>query len=279
MVTRDTSNKSATYDDDTAIERSDDFKFVADLRPNWWVARGPHGGYLASVLLRALTEVVGDEGRAPRSLSVHYLRPPAQGRLDIEVSLDRQGRNATFVSCSAHQEGKLYARALGAFSYALDDSPSFDDAPMPDVRSADDSYRIPHDDPNTPPFLKNFDIRWALGEAFFSGATKGEVGGWIRTNEPHIGDSIAIATYMDAFAPAAFPRISSPAIAPTMDLTIHFRTALPLASTRPEDLYLGIFRSSLARDGFFEEDGSLWAPDGTLVAQSRQLALLIPPRE
>jgi hypothetical protein len=52
---------------------------------------------------------------------------------------------------------------------------------------------------------------------------------------------------------------------------------LPLASGRPEDLYLGIFTSTVARDGFFEEDGVLWAPDGTLVAQSRQLALLIPP--
>jgi hypothetical protein len=26
---------------------------------------------------------------------------------------------------------------------------------------------------------------------------------------------------------------------------------------------------------FFDEDGELWAPDGTLVAQSRQLGLLI----
>ncbi|MEA2477339.1 MAG: hypothetical protein QOC87_1538 [Actinomycetota bacterium] len=274
MTTPDTS--TSTFDDDTAVRRVDDGSFVADLRPNWWVARGPHGGYLASVLLRSLTEVVADDERAVRSLTVHYLRPPAEGPLSIEVSLDRTGRNTTFVSCTAHQNGKLYTRALAAFSRAWD-APGFEDAPMPDVRSAEDSYRIPHDDPSTPPFLKNFDVRWALGEAFFSGAAKAEVGGWIRMNEPMIGDAIAIATYMDAFAPAAFPRITSPAIAPTMDLTIHFRSALPLASTGPEDLYLGIFTSSVARDGFFEEDGLLWAPDGTLVAQSRQLALLIPP--
>jgi hypothetical protein len=40
-------------------------------------------------------------------------------------------------------------------------------------------------------------------------------------------------------------------------------------------LLLGRFRSALARDGFFDEDGELWNPGGTLVAQSRQLALLI----
>lgn len=275
MTTPDTS--TSTYDDDTAVTRLDDATFTADLRPNWWVARGPHGGYLASVLLRALISVVDDAERSPRSLTVHYLRPPAEGELTIDVSLDRTGRNATFVSCAARQGDKLCARALAAFSKAWD-AQTFNDAPMPDVRSVDASYKIPHDAPSTPPFLKNFDVRWALGDGFFSGARKAEVGGWIRTNEPHIADAVAVATYMDAFAPAAFPRISAPAIAPTMDLTIHFRQSLPLGSARPDDLYLGIFTSSLAQDGFFEEDGNLWAPDGTLVAQSRQLALLIPPR-
>ena len=59
--------------------------------------------------------------------------------------------------------------------------------------------------------------------------------------------------------------------APTIDLTIHFRAPLPLDGT----LLLGRFRTRLVRDGFFDEDGELWAPDGTLVAQSRQLGLLI----
>jgi acyl-CoA thioesterase len=59
--------------------------------------------------------------------------------------------------------------------------------------------------------------------------------------------------------------------APTIDLTIHFRAPLPI----DDGLLLARFRTRLVRDGFFEEDGQLWAPDGTLVAQSRQLGLLI----
>ena len=61
--------------------------------------------------------------------------------------------------------------------------------------------------------------------------------------------------------------------APTIDLTVHIRAPLPV--TGP---LLARFTSRLASDGFFEEDGELWAPDGTLVAQSRQLALLLPNR-
>jgi hypothetical protein len=34
--------------------------------------------------------------------------------------------------------------------------------------------------------------------------------------------------------------------------------------------------SKLLADGFFEEDGVVWAADGTVLAQSRQLALLMP---
>jgi acyl-CoA thioesterase len=67
--------------------------------------------------------------------------------------------------------------------------------------------------------------------------------------------------------------------APTIDLTVHFRSPLPL----PDSLLLGRFTSTLVRDGFFEEDGQLWAPDGSLVAQSRQLGLLLgaqaPPQD
>jgi hypothetical protein len=39
---------------------------------------------------------------------------------------------------------------------------------------------------------------------------------------------------------------------------------------------LARFASRTSHGGFFEEDGEIWAPDGTLLAQSRQLALLLP---
>ena len=75
----------------------------------------------------------------------------------------------------------------------------------------------------------------------------------------------------DAWFPAPWPRLTQLAPAPTIDLTVHFRAPLPLEGR----LLLGRFQTKLVRDGFFEEDGELWAPDGTLVAQSRQLGLLL----
>ena len=75
---------------------------------------------------------------------------------------------------------------------------------------------------------------------------------------------------------APFARLSGPAPAPTIDLTIHFRTRLPHPGMAPEDPVLARFTSSTSQGGFFEEDGQIWAPDGTLLVQCRQLALLFP---
>ena len=61
---------------------------------------------------------------------------------------------------------------------------------------------------------------------------------------------------------------------PTVDLTVHFRAPIP-PDARPDDFYLCVFRSQTARDGFLEEDGEIWTRDGVLLAQSRQLAMLI----
>jgi acyl-CoA thioesterase len=62
---------------------------------------------------------------------------------------------------------------------------------------------------------------------------------------------------------------------PTVDLTIHFRSTLPLEGSSAGDHLLAVFRAREAREGFFEEDGEIWTPDGTLVAHSRQLAVLL----
>ena len=50
--------------------------------------------------------------------------------------------------------------------------------------------------------------------------------------EPRAADAAALAFYADAWLPAPFPRLTAPALAPTIDLTIHFR-APPAAAASP----------------------------------------------
>ena len=63
---------ASRFDDETAVRRIGDDAYTATMAESWWVMRGPNGGYLAAVILRALTDAVGDAARSPRSLTVHY---------------------------------------------------------------------------------------------------------------------------------------------------------------------------------------------------------------
>ena len=170
------------------------------------------------------------------------------------------------------QNGKLVALAVGAFSGPWP-GPLLDDAPMPEVEPPGERVSPPPGPGRAerPPFLDRVTMQRRFGELPFTGADHAETGGWLGLLEETPVDAAAVVVLADAWFPAPWPRLRALAPAPTIDLTVHLRAPLPLA----DSLLLGRFRTRLVRDGFFEEDGELWAPDGTLVAQSRQLGLLL----
>lgn len=249
--------------------------FEATMSRDWWVLRGPHGGYLAAVLLRALTAGLGDGSRAVRSFTTHFVRPPGEGPLRIAVEIERSGRSVSYVSARASQDGGPVSVSLAAFSVPWP-GPEHDRAPMPPAKSPEEGLR---GGPGrfVPPFVRHCEFSLVIGDAPFSRSAEALSGGWMRLREPSPIDACTVAFFADAWFPAVFPVLEGQSmIAPTLDLTVHFRTPLPLAGSRPGDWFLGRFDSRLMRDGFFDESGEIWAPDGTLVAQSRQLALTLP---
>lgn len=265
------------YERATAVERVDEDLFTAAIHPGWWVVRGPHGGYLSSILLRALTERLGDPDRHVRSFTTHFTAAPKEQPLTIKTSVDRAGRSMSFLSARMEQAGSVVATALAAFSEPWKGF-EFDDAPMPEVPTPELSFEIPKRGDNLPAFLGNFDMRACFGSLPFTGHDEAVVGGWYRLNELQVTDAIVAVTLLDAWAPAVFPKATEMIVCPTIDLTLHFRASLPVEGATADDYYLGRFSSTLGRDGFFEEDGELWAPDGRLIAQSRQLALALYPK-
>jgi acyl-CoA thioesterase len=84
-----------------------------------------------------------------------------------------------------------------------------------------------------------------------------------------------VAALSDAWYPAIFTRLTERFGVPTVDLTVHLRSIHALERMQPDDWMAARFRTTVADEGFLEEDGQLWAPDGTLIAHSRQLGLLL----
>ena len=95
------------------------------------------------------------------------------------------------------------------------------------------------------------------------------VDGWARFRSPRPNDAVALGLFADAFPPAVLiPRPDSGWI-PTVELTTHVRARAENGWIRAEITTANI------RGGNLIEDVKLWDETETLVAQSRQLALLL----
>ena len=274
------------FDRDTAVHREDGTAsgglFSAQVSPDWRAGRGPHGGYLAAMLLRALIETVADPGRTPRSLTIHFALAPQPGPVSIRTVIERAGRSLSTLSARMEQEGSLIALVLAAFSVPWI-APEISDAHMPDVAPPDverEPGTLLHQ--GAPPFTKHLVFQPRMGTLPFSGSAEPmEIGGWLGLAEPRPIDALSLAFFSDALFSPPFIRLTQPATSPTIDLTIHFRAALTHV-TNPDrseigqhELCLARFSTGLIHEGFFEEDGVIWSADGTVLAQSRQLAIVM----
>src|SRR5439155_7193785 len=97
-----------------------------------------------------------DEARAPRSLTLHYLRPPAEGEVRITVSEERRGRQLTTYSARMEQDGRLCVLAIAALSQDFASSLNYG-PPMPEVPPP--NGLVVRDDPTLPPIAHRFAIQ------------------------------------------------------------------------------------------------------------------------
>jgi acyl-CoA thioesterase len=273
----DTTNQTSFFERDTTLDLLGDGIFAARVPAHWWIERGPNGGFLAALFVRALSETLAMPQRPIRSLTVHYLRPPAIGDCRIRCSVERSGRTLTTLSARMEQQDKTVALALAAFATSRS-GVEFDQAQMPGVAGPDQLPRWEVTDGGEL-FYSLFDYRWVFDETPQTDHRPGRTGGWIRLSDPATLDAALAAVFLDAWLPSLFSHTQRPGGAPTVDMTIHFRDSLPYAGAHLDDYCFTELSSTLSREGFFEEDGRLWSPSGQLLAHSRQLALAFEPAD
>lgn len=283
------------FDRATAVRPLGDGRFAGEVEDGWGAPPGPNGGYLAAILTRALEQVVAPAGdRQLRTLATHYLRPSQPGPIEVAVEVVRAGKRFSTGRATAFQNGKETMTALAAFSTpglpaagtwtpvlpAVAPAPARDAAQLPPDRYRADSDAWLATTPEMPSIVSRVKVAPRLGGTPFSGrelapGEAAETGGWIEPPTPRRIDAAYIALLADVWWPPSLEPLSAPAIAPTIDLTVHIRADLP-PDGLPDQPVLGRFRTTAAVNGTMEEDGELFLADGTLIAQSRQLALLAP---
>ena len=175
------------------------------------------------------------------------------------------------------QGGTLIALVLAAFSVPWR-APEILGLEMPDVappqagREAG-SLRAA----GAPPFTKHLVFQPRIGGLPFSGSDEPmEIGGWLGLEAPRPIDALSLAFFSDAlFPPRSCASQSVPSARRSTSRSISATPAGRRGSTLMSSCFAR-FRSGLVHEGFFEEDGVIWGADGAVLAQSRQLALLMP---
>jgi acyl-CoA thioesterase len=92
--------------------------------------------------------------------------------------------------------------------------------------------------------------------------------GWFRVRDGEELDAHAVILATDAFAPAIFSSNLAVGWTPTVDLVVQVR------NPRPTGWLACQFTTRFVSSGMLEEDGEIWDRSGSLVALSRQLALV-----
>ena len=201
-----------------------------------------------------------DAGAPPRSLTCHYLRPPAGGR-----GADRGRRGARRARSVTRSRARLLAgrppvRRSRWRRFARDSRA------RRRLRRATARRAAARRGRRRPPTRRRRRSPTASRSARrsaprpFAGADEALTGGWMRLARARRRSTRPRwRCYADAWLPSPFMRLTRPSPAPTIDLTMHFRAPAPPRRS-PGAPVLALFRSRPRPDGFFEEDGEMWTP-------------------
>lgn len=260
------------FDADTGLIARDPNSWSGRLNPNWNIGQNPNGGYLAAVAMSALEQLVPAQPD-PLSMTIHYLRPGASDE-DCEVSAEiiRPGRTVSTLRAALNQAGKQRLEVLASVGNLGDESS--DDKPAltvaaPDIPPPDDCVgRTGGIQGVDLAILNRLEIRLNPAHAE-PGHGSAEMSGWVRFKDGRPPDAKACLLFADAFPPAILGLLGLVGWVPTIELTVHVRR-------RPCPGWIQArFVTHDLGEGRLIEDGMLWDEQGSLVAQSRQLALLL----
>ncbi|MCV7163029.1 thioesterase family protein [Mycobacterium stomatepiae] len=253
--------------DECQLERTCAGVYEREVGRGWLAQGSVHGGYVLALAISAVeTEFAGSEMML-QQLTLHYLRPIVDGRLRVEVTVERQGRRMANVSVRLFSAERL--SGLGVASVAQrrkTGEVALVDAPL--VKPYDPNENSAHTRALTPiherlwiqPRIKDGD-----------GHRVSRVGGWVapRTAEPI--DHRWVAVLVDLWAPAVYRAWTPRHTVTTVDLTYHLRHELPDQDVPAGSPLLVVLTNRVSAGGFVDEDVEVWTCTGVLLAQSRQM--------
>lgn len=246
--------------------------FEARITDRWNGMAGVNGGFMLALCTRALARMAPFPD--PLVVSGFFLRPGSPGPARITTELVRAGKTTSFGQASLWRDGKEVVRATAAFAdlgqaaERAAGAPAFTGGAAPALPPPDECFSLPPGSLPAVSITDRIDFRPAVAPGWLAGRPSGNPAAefWARFRDGSDPDLTALPLLVDAAAPAV---VEVGALSTTVQLTVHLRA-------RPAPGWLACrARTRYVAGGYHEEDFEIWDTAGALVAQSRQLALVL----
>jgi acyl-coenzyme A thioesterase PaaI-like protein len=268
----------APFDQASAVEPLGDGRYAARLDPAWNGPVGYSGGVIAAVLLRAAQAELGRADLPPRVLTIHYVAAAAPGPVQVTVTALRLGGRSAVLQAQLHQNERLTATAMLTCSVTRPQELTVElNAPAPTVPPVGEITELMAEGfVKAPPMLRRLRMWPCFGGPILGGAGQAVTGGWVALRDDPPDQPIhapRLAALTDLWWPALFSATRELIGVPTLALTIHLRSSAPVIGP-----ILARYETTTVAEGHLDEAAQLWSADGRLLAESHQLAQLIPRR-
>ena len=160
-----------------AAERHDD-GWELEVPESWLQGRTAYGGF-SSALALAVAQQAGGELAPLRSAQLAMMAP-VNGKIVARAKVERQGRNATWISAHLSSGAGMAFAANFVFMRPTANTLEINDRPLPDsVVPLDDALPIPADALTV--FMRShFDVRFGMPEA---DRKRPEMCWWLRSRD------------------------------------------------------------------------------------------------
>jgi acyl-CoA thioesterase len=273
------------FDEDSrVVAAGSEGAFTTGLTSRWnGTAGAVNGGYMLAICTRALA--LGMPFPDPVVVSGFFLRPGTAGPAAVSTSVIRSGRSMAFGEAALTQDGKDVVRVTAAFARlgkgpgagagagadigADQDGLVFLDGTPPALPPPAECVGVPVGSFGLASIAERIEFRSAELPGWFLGRPSGRPASefWMRFADGREADLLSLPLLVDSTAPSV---LELGAGSTTIQLTVHLRA-------QPAPGWLACRATTrFVSNRYHEEDFEVWDSAGTLVAQSRQLALILP---
>jgi acyl-CoA thioesterase len=261
------------FDADTRLA-GDGPEFTAQITDRWNGMAGVNGGFMLAVCTGALRRVLPFPD--PVVASAFFMRPGSPGTAVVTTDVVRAGKTTAFGQAGLWRDGKEVARVTAAFTdlsaaagrAAASAVPVYTGTAPPDLPPPAKCFTMPSGSTAGVTLTDRIDYKLGAPPGWLTGQPSGDPTAefWMRFRDGREPDLASLALLLDAAAPVV---LEVGALSTTIELTVHLRAhpAPGWLACRALTRHVG--------GGYHEEDFEIWDSTGRLVAQSRQLALVL----